>query len=226
MPPVEHPGPPFRELPERPAPLPPAAWHQIIAEPDAVAGHLARAAVAEASVVARDWVAGERAKYPAAPPVTMAYGAQTHLRHQLLYTGPVRVRSALTPADAVTAWSELAWYQAVLVLHVAAALGADPQDPGRARDLLTLWRVRGTVPSEVDAPAPTEERLREVTPGLAVTLGRLTGRRRKNVAEFVPDPSWGYVANDDARTLRPLANRAVRLYRAAPSQPLPSSPGP
>jgi hypothetical protein len=213
----EPPGPPRRELPERPAPLPQAAWHQIIAEPEAVAGHLARAAVDGAGAVARDWVAGERAKYPGAPPVTTAYAAQAHLRHHLLYSGPVRVRSALTPADAVTAWSELAWYQAVLVLHVAAALGADPQDPQRARDLLTLWRVRGAVPSGVDAPTPTEDRLREVTPGLALTLGRLTGRRRRDVAEFVPDPSWGYVANDDARTLRPLANRAVRLYRAAPS---------
>lgn len=87
-----------------------------------------------------------------------------------------------------------------------------PQDPQRARDLLTLWRVRSAVPSDMDAFAPTEDRLREVTPGLALTLGRLTGRRWKDVAEFVPDPSWGYVANDDART---VANRAVRLYGAA-----------
>ncbi|MFG3711120.1 hypothetical protein [Micromonospora sp. NPDC047730] len=48
MPHVEPPGPPFRELPECPAPLPPAAWNQTLAEPDAVAGHLARAAVATA----------------------------------------------------------------------------------------------------------------------------------------------------------------------------------
>ncbi|SCL67138.1 hypothetical protein GA0070606_4486 [Micromonospora citrea] len=217
MPHDQPPGPPLRELPECPAPLPRAAWHRIIAEPEAVAGHLARAAVDEAGAVARDWVAGQRATFPGAPALTVAHGARAHLRHLLLYAGPVRVRSALTPADAVTAWSELAWYQALLVLHVAAALGADPQDPRRARDLLTLWRVRGDVPSPLDAPAPTEERLREVTPGLASTLGRLTGRRRRGVTAFAPDPSWGYVASDDARTLRPLADRAIRLYGSAPS---------
>lgn len=185
----------------------------MFAEPEAVAGHVARVAVADAGGAAWEWAAAERARFPAAPVVTMASGAHTVVRHRLLYGGPVRARGALTVADAVTEWLELAWYQAVLVLHVAAACGVDPRVPERAGDVLELWRVRGAVPEARDVPPPTEDRLREVTPDLAAALGRLTGRARRGATAFEPDPSWGHVANTDARTLKPLANRAVRRFR-------------
>lgn len=189
-----------------------ALWRLVFAEPEAVAGHVARVAVAEAGGAAWAWAEGERAKYPAAPAVTLASGAHTVVRHRFLYGGPTRARGAFTPADAVTEWLELAWCQASLVLHVAAGYGTDPRAPERAADVLALWRVRGGVPEAREVPPPTDDRLREVTPDLAMALGRLTGRVKRGATAFEPDPSWGYVANTDARTLRPLANRAMRLF--------------
>ncbi|BCJ75645.1 hypothetical protein CS0771_51890 [Catellatospora sp. IY07-71] len=207
-------SPRLRELPERPEAVPVSAWHGFFADPDGFAGHLARAAVALTGAQARDWLTAHRAKYPAGIPGTTAYVAHAELRHRFLFTGPVRASGALTAADAVTEWSELAWWQAMLALHVAAVFGADPTDPARVRDLLALWRVRGEPPPAGDFPAPDEARLRELTPRLAVSLGRLTGRRGSRQTEFVPDPTCGTLRQFDARTLMPLANRAVKHFRA------------
>ncbi|GAA1640352.1 hypothetical protein ACFQY4_23160 [Catellatospora bangladeshensis] len=207
-------SPRLRELPERPAVIPVPAWHGFFADPDGFAGHLARAAVAQLGDQARDWFTAHRANYPAGLPGTTAYVAHADLRHRFLFTGPIQAVGALTAADAVTEWSELAWWQAMLALHIAAVFGADPTDQARVRDLLTLWRVRGEPPPHGDFPAPDEARLRELTPRLALSLGRLTGRRSSRQAEFVPDPSWGTLRQLDARTLMPLANRAVKHFRA------------
>lgn len=207
-------SPPLRQLPERPEVVPVSAWHGLFADPDGFAGHLARAAVEHTGAQARDWFTEHRAKYPAGLPGNCAYVAHADLRLRFLFAGRAKASGALTAADAVTEWSELAWWQAILALHVAAGFGVDPTDPDRARDLLALWRVRGEPPPAGDFPAPDEARLRELTPRLALSLGRLTGRRSRRLTEFVPDPSWGTVRQLDARTLMPLANRAVKHFRA------------
>ncbi|CAL9457742.1 hypothetical protein SUDANB95_02558 [Actinosynnema sp. ALI-1.44] len=68
------PGPPRRVLPDRPGVVPVALWNAVFAEPEAVAGHVARAAVEEVGTAAWEWAAAEKASFPAAPVVTVAAG--------------------------------------------------------------------------------------------------------------------------------------------------------
>jgi len=120
--------------------------------------------------------------------------------------------------------SGLAWLQARLVLHLAAAYGHDPSDRARAGELLMLLRVHPTVAtarSALDAVGDT------AAPGiltsrLATPAGRTLGAAalRAGLARVATRlvPGGGAVvgAVTAVRTTERLAVRATHFYRSMP----------
>ncbi|EWM64595.1 hypothetical protein MCBG_01728 [Micromonospora sp. M42] len=131
----------------------------------------------------------------------------------------------------------LAWTQARLVLHVAAAYGADPTHVDRATDLLVLQRVHkaaqtarlalGVAAGRERAGAlfgsAADRALGRVMLQLGVRLARMAGVRaaKRMFAKVVPGAAivLGTWANSSAT--KELADRTRALYRAGGPRPLP-----
>ncbi|WP_432981485.1 hypothetical protein [Dactylosporangium sp. CA-233914] len=133
------------------------------------------------------------------------------------------------PAGLVVEAAGVAWLQAKLVLHLAAAYGHDPENRRRAAELLVLQRVHATVETAEAAVRAAErkgsrragvERLtsplaRAIVPGLlraAVTrlARRLVPGRSRGLA-IGAGLAVGSIAA--ARSTERLAARTVRYYR-------------
>ncbi|MEU4594657.1 EcsC family protein, partial [Micromonospora aurantiaca (nom. illeg.)] len=176
-----------------------------------------------------------RALRPDAPPEHLADQAVRKFVNHARLSGAVSGAAGLP--GAVIDVGVLAWTQARLVLHVAAAYGVDPAHPDRATDLLVLQRVHkvaetarlalGVAAGRERAGAlfgsAGDRALGRVMLQLGVRLARMAGVRaaKRMFAKVVPGAAivLGTWANSSAT--KELADRTRALYRAAGPRQLP-----
>jgi uncharacterized protein (DUF697 family) len=212
-----------------PADQPPGGlWQTMKADPQYAPEHLALEAVRRLGPQARAWAARARAGQPGAHPDELARQAVKRFTTHARLSGAVSGATGLP--GAVVDVGVLAWTQARMVLHIAAAYGVDPTDPDRAADLLVLQKVHkvaetarlalGVAAGREKAgallsrsQAPLGRTLLRLTVKLAQMAGIRAGKRL--VAKIVPGAAvvLGTWANSSAT--KALARRAVALYRPA-----------
>lgn len=209
-------------------PTPPGTlWERMRADPQYAPEHLALEAVHRLGPPARRWAEGARAAEPAITPDALAQVAVKKFTKQARLSGAVSGAAGLPGAIADV--GVLAWTQARLVLHVAAAYGVDPTHPDRATDLLVLQRVHTAVEQARLAlgvaagrerasdlfgstgSAPSARILLQLSGRLARMAGVRTAKRV--VAKVIPGAAvvLGTWANSTATS--ELARRTVAHYR-------------
>ncbi|MFC7550423.1 EcsC family protein [Plantactinospora sp. GCM10030261] len=213
---------------------PSGLWDKMRDDPQYAPEHLALEAVRRLGPEASAWAARVRAQRPELPPEELARLAVKRFVNLARLSGAVSGAAGLP--GAIVDIGVLAWNQARMVLHIAAAYGVDPTVPERATDLLVLQRVHkvaeaarlalgvaagreraGTVFARSGAP------MGQAFLRLGVRLARMAGIRaaRRLFAKAVPGAAilLGTWANSSATT--ELARRAREMYgggRSAPEQ--------
>lgn len=211
------------EIAETGAP-PGSLWSRMRADPQYAPEHLALEAVRRLGPEAARWAE------PAGPDTNPNVLAADAVRR---FTNLARISGAAAGATglpgAVLDVGVLAWTQARMVLHIAAAYGVDPTAPERATDLLVLQRVHKAAETArlalgVAAGRERASRLFAEDGGhpfagivkLGVKLARMAGvhAARRMVAKVVPGAAvvLGTWVNSAATT--DLARRAQELYRS------------
>lgn len=215
--------------------LPPAGlWQKMKADPEYAPEHLAIEAVTRLGPQAAGWVERTRARYPGMPNDTVAQIAARRFTTFARLSGAAAGATGLP--GAVLDIGVLAWTQARMVLHIAAAYNVDPTDPERASDLLVLQNVhkytqtartalavaRGNESAAALIPTkgqPTQ--MSQVFMKLGWKLAQMAGVRaaKKMFAKMVPGAAiiLGTWANSSAT--KDLAKKSVALYRKAEHQP-------
>ncbi|MGC5019650.1 hypothetical protein [Micromonospora sp. DT47] len=207
---------------------PPAnLWDRMREDPQYAPEHLALEAVRRLGPEAAAWAARARAERPDVSADDLAEQAVRKFVNRARLSGAVSGVAGLP--GAVIDVGVLAWTQARLVLHVAAAYGADPVHPDRATDLLVLQKVHKVAESARLAlgVAAGRERagalfghgaqnpLGKVMLQLGVRLARMPGVRaaKRLFAKVVPGAAiiLGTWANSSAT--KDLAGRARTHYR-------------
>lgn len=217
------------DAPEAP---PAKLWDRMRDDPQYAPEHLALEAVRRLGPEAAQWAEQERAQRPDVPADELAEQAVRKFVNHARLSGAVSGAAGLP--GAVIDVGVLAWTQARLVLHVAAAYGVDPVHPDRATDLLVLQRVHKVAESARLAlgVAAGRERagalfgmggerpLGRVMLQLGVRLARMAGVRaaKRMFAKVIPGAAiiLGTWANSSAT--KDLADRARALYRGGPRQ--------
>ncbi|WP_446219666.1 EcsC family protein [Micromonospora sp. IBHARD004] len=215
------------DAPEAP---PATLWDRMRDDPQYAPEHLALEAVRRLGPEAAQWAARERAARPDVPGDELADQAVRRFVNRARLSGAVSGVAGLP--GAVIDVGVLAWTQARLVLHVAAAHGVDPVHPDRATDLLVLQRVHkvaetarlalgvaaGRERAEALFGMAGERPLGRVMLQLGVRLAQMAGMRaaKRVVAKVVPGAAivLGTWANSSAT--KDLAERARALYRNGP----------
>ncbi|TDC60732.1 hypothetical protein E1258_13810 [Micromonospora sp. KC207] len=222
------------------APLPPAAvedapegpparlWDRMREDPQYAPEHLALEAVRRLGPEAARWVARARAERPDAQVEELAEQAVRRFVNRARLSGAVSGAAGLP--GAVIDVGVLAWTQARMVLHVAAAHGIDPTHPDRATDLLVLQKVHKVAETARLAlgVAAGRERagalfgsggqaaLGKVMIRLGVRLAQMAGVRaaKRIFAKVIPGAAiiLGTWANSSAT--KDLAERSRQLYRS------------
>lgn len=201
------------------------------ADPQYAPEHLAREAVRRLGPEARRWAERTRAERPGIDPDSLARLATGRFVNRARLSGAVSGAAGLP--GAVVDVGVLAWTQARMVLHLAAAYGHDPAHEDRATDLLVLQKVHKVAQTARLAlgVAAGRERagallsrsggapLGRVMLRLGVKLAQMAGVRaaKRIFAKVVPGAAiiLGTWANSSAT--KDLAERATALYR----QPVP-----
>ncbi|MFG1951529.1 EcsC family protein [Micromonospora sp. NPDC048830] len=214
--------------PDAPEGPPARLWDRMREDPQYAPEHLALEAVRRLGPEAAQWAARARAERPDAPADELADQAVRRFVNLARLSGAVSGAAGLP--GAVIDVGVLAWTQARMVLHVAAAYGADPKHPDRATDLLVLQRVHKAAETARLAlgVAAGRERagalfgtggqpaLGRVMLRLSVRLARMAGVRaaKRLFAKVVPGAAiiLGTWANSSAT--KDLADRSRQLYRA------------
>ena len=222
--------------------LPPSGlWQKMKADPEYAPEHLTLEAVTRLGPQAAAWVERTRARYPGIPADTVA---QIAIRR---FTTYARLSGAAAGATglpgAVIDIGVLAWTQARMVLHIAAAYNIDPTDPERATDLLVLQNVHKYTQTARTALAVARgnesadkllnrrsqpQQKSQVFMQLGWKLAQMAGVRaaKKMFAKMVPGAAiiLGTWANSSAT--KDLAKKAVTHYRNAEQHPhqLPAGP--
>ena len=212
---------------EDPTAAPPVGlWEKMKADPQYAPEHLALEAVHRLGPQARDWVLDTRRRNPMAPTDEIAKMAIAKFTNLARLSGATSGVAGL--AGAVVDIGVLAWTQARMVLHIAAAYGIDPTDQARATDLLVLQRVHkyaegarlalGVAQGRESAGAllaMSRTPLGRALGQLSVKLAKMAGVRavKRLAAKMVPGAAvvLGAWANSSATT--DLAQRAVAMYR-------------
>ncbi|MEW2472403.1 EcsC family protein [Micromonospora gifhornensis] len=127
---------PAGDAPETP---PVTLWDRMRQDPQYAPEHLALEAVRRLGPEAAGWVRQARAQRPEVTAEALAEQAVRRFVNQARLSGAVSGAAGLP--GAVLDVGVLAWTQARMVLHIAAAYGADPAHPDRAADLLVLQKV-------------------------------------------------------------------------------------
>ncbi|WP_406045963.1 EcsC family protein [Micromonospora sp. NBC_00898] len=215
------------DAPEAP---PATLWDRMRDDPQYAPEHLALEAVRRLGPEAVQWAARERAARPDVAGDELADQAVRRFVNRARLSGAVSGAAGLP--GAVIDVGVLAWTQARLVLHVAAAYGVDPVHPDRATDLLVLQRVHkvaesarlalGVAAGRERAGAlfgmAGERPLGRVMLQLGVRLAQMAGMRaaKRLMAKVVPGAAivLGTWANSSAT--KDLAERARVLYRNGP----------
>jgi hypothetical protein len=199
------------------------------ADPQYAPEHLALEAVRRLGPEAQRWAERSRAEHP---DLTADALAQQVVRR---FTNHARLSGAVSGATglpgAVVDVGVLAWTQARMVLHIAAAYGIDPTGPERATDLLVLQRVHKAAEAArlalgVAAGRERASRLFATSAGqpltgvmlkLGVKLAQMAGVKaaRRMAAKVIPGAAvvLGTWANSAAT--KDLARRTTELYRGA-----------
>jgi hypothetical protein len=205
---------------------PPGLWDRMRDDPQYAPEHLALEAVRRLGPEARDWVQRVRSQRPAIPPDELAELAIRRFVARARLSGAVSGAAGLP--GAILDVGVLAWTQARMVLHIAAAYGLDPEQADRATDLLVLQRVHKVAESARLAlgVAAGRERaatvfqrsntpLRQALLRLSVKLAQMAGIRaaKRIFAKIVPGAAiiLGTWANSSATN--DLARRAQSMYR-------------
>jgi hypothetical protein len=118
---------------------PGSLWARMKADPQYAPEHLALEAVRRLGPEAQRWVERTRAGRPGITPDALADLAVRRFTNLARLSGAVSGATGLP--GAVIDVGVLAWTQARMVLHIAAAYGLDPTAQERATDLLVLQRV-------------------------------------------------------------------------------------
>ncbi|SCL24248.1 EcsC protein family protein [Micromonospora rhizosphaerae] len=216
--------------PDAPEAPPARLWDRMREDPQYAPEHLALEAVRRLGPEAAHWAARERSERPDFPADELADQAVRRFVNHARLSGAVSGAAGLP--GAVIDVGVLAWTQARLVLHVAAAYGVDPVHPDRATDLLVLQKVHkvaetarlalGVAAGRERAGAlfgkAGERPIGRVMLQLGVRLAQMAGVRaaKRIFAKVVPGAAiiLGTWANSSAT--RDLAERARALYRNGP----------
>jgi hypothetical protein len=201
-------------------------WDRMRDDPQYAPEHLALEAVRRLGPEARAWAQSARAGHPDRQSDGLAQLAAKKFIARARLSGAVSGAAGLP--GAVLDVGVLAWTQARMVLHIAAAYGHDPEHPDRATDLLVLQRVHKAAETARLAlgVAAGRERagallrhsnapLRQAILRLTVSLAKMAGVRaaKRVFAKVIPGAAiiLGTWANSSATT--DLARRAEALYR-------------
>ncbi|MER7442087.1 EcsC family protein [Micromonospora avicenniae] len=213
-----------QEVPESP---PATLWDRMRADPQYAPEHLALEAVRRLGPEAAQWAARAREEQPGVTTDALAEQAVRRFVNRARLSGAVSGAAGLP--GAVIDIGVLAWTQARMVLHVAAAYGVDPLHTDRATDLLVLQRVHKVAESARLAlgVAAGRERagalfgmggqgqLGKAMLRLGVRLAQMAGIRaaKRVFAKLVPGAAiiLGTWANSSAT--KDLAERSRALYR-------------
>lgn len=206
-------------------------WDRMRKDPQYAPEHLALEAVRRLGPEARAWAERSRAAQPGIPPEALAGVAIRKFTNLARLSGAVSGAAGLP--GAVVDIGVLAWTQARMVLHVAAAYGVDPRDPARATDLLILQKIHKTAETArlalgVAAGRERAGTLFASTGGaptgrlaltLTVKLAQMAGVRavKRTLAKAIPGAAvvLGTWANSSATT--ELARRAVQRFTESAS---------
>ncbi|WP_033776791.1 EcsC family protein [Salinispora cortesiana] len=209
---------------------PPAGlWDRMREDPQYAPEHLALAAVRQLGPEAAQWARRVRAEQPAMVPVEAM--AEEAVRRFVNHARFPEVASGATGLpDLVIDVGLLAWTQARMVLHVAAAYGLDATHHDRAVDLLVLQRMHKAEQGarlalgvaagreRADAlfgssagPAP----LGQVTLRLGARLAQMAGARatKRVVAKVLPGVAIILGTWASSSATKELAARSRVLYR-------------
>jgi hypothetical protein len=118
---------------------PSTLWSRMKADPQYAPEHLALEAVRRIGPEAATWAERARADQPGVTDRALADSAVRRFTNLARISGAAAGATGLP--GAVLDVGVLAWTQARMVLHVAAAYRIDPTAPDRATDLLVLQRV-------------------------------------------------------------------------------------
>jgi EcsC protein family len=202
-------------------------WALMREDPQYAPEHLALEAVRRLGPEARDWAEGTRAARPELSRDELAQVAVKKFMNLARLSGAVSGAAGLP--GAVVDVGVLAWTQARMVLHVAAAYGIDPVHPDRATDLLVLQRVHkategarlalavaaGRERASVLLARTAAKPLGQVMLRLGVKLAQMAGVRaaKRMFAKVIPGAGvvLGTWANSAAT--KDLARRTRELYR-------------
>jgi uncharacterized protein (DUF697 family) len=152
------------------------------------------------------------------------------------YSGAVA--GATGAVGAVLDVGVLAWNQARMVVHIAAAYGNDPNHPDRAADMLVLRGIKARLDlarTAIDVVRKQEDvsALSKHMPArgkaysiLAWELARMAGMAaaKKMAMKFIPFAGvpLGAIANGSATGQ--LADKATQYYAAGANRPAPAGP--
>nr|MDT0657286.1 EcsC family protein [Micromonospora sp. DSM 115978] len=210
--------------------VPPAGlWDRMKADPQYAPEHLALEAVRRLGPEARDWANRVRAQRPGIGADELVGLAVKKFVARARLSGAVSGAAGLP--GAIVDVGVLAWTQARLVLHLAAAHGVDPRHPDRATDLLVLQKVHkvaeaarlalGVAAGRERLPGPGSTPLGRVMLRLGFRLAQMAGIRaaKRMFAKAVPGAAiiLGTWANSTATN--DLARRAIAHYRVPPTGP-------
>ncbi|MEH1017464.1 EcsC family protein [Micromonospora sp. CPCC 206060] len=205
---------------------PPAGlWDRMRDDPQYAPEHLALEAVRRLGPEAAEWARRSRAEQPHLPPHGLAEFAIRKFVNRARLSGAVSGAAGLP--GAVLDIGVLAWTQARMVLHIAAAYGVDPEHPDRATDLLVLQKVHkvaetarlalGVAAGRERAGAlfrGTNTPLARAMLKLSIKLAQMAGVRaaKRVFAKIVPGAAiiLGTWANSSAT--KDLARRSQALY--------------
>jgi hypothetical protein len=210
---------------------PGSLWDRMKADPQYAPEHLALEAVRRLGPEARRWAERVRAERPG---ITSDDLAQLAIRR---FTNLARLSGAVSGATglpgAVVDVGVLAWTQARMVLHIAAAYGHDPAAQERATDLLVLQRVHKVAESArlalgVAAGRERASRLFATTGGRPLTgvmlklgfkLAQMAGIRaaKRMFAKVIPGAAVVLGTWVNSAATKDLARRARALYRSTSS---------
>ncbi|MEV1286644.1 hypothetical protein [Micromonospora sp. NPDC049679] len=216
---------PARRVPED-VPAPPTA-RRLLAHPGFAPELLTLAAVRALAPHAHAWAEETRASYPGATPDGLARLATRRFIRLAGAGGALSATAGLLAPLAELA--AVAWTQAGLVLHLAAAYGHDPAHPDRAVELLVLTQVhpdeevaRAALVAAVAAPHagdPPLHRAAEAVWRLAAPLAAQAGGwlALRVASRLLPGAAPLAAAAGDSAAAERLAARAVARYRVRAS---------
>ena len=217
---------PGAEQAQDPAGPPGSLWARMKADPQYAPEHLALEAVRRLGPEAQRWAERSRQERPDLTGDALAQQAVRRFTNHARFSGAVSGATGLP--GAVVDVGVLAWTQARMVLHMAAAYGADPNAPERATDLLVLQRVHKAAEAArlalgVAAGRERASRLFATSAGqplsgvmfkLGVKLAQMAGVKaaQRMMAKMIPGASvvLGTWANSSAT--KDLARRTTELY--------------